>query len=181
MDNKLYMHEATKYTKLQQAFLLWLFPELFPFKDDEDHKAYAQMVAKFMINELNALMNQHNETIEDVTQNRPYFQEYLRYMMLARHHGILTAKQVKDILPATWDGEEPFDVIQRMGILEENTNELELAAKKVIDNNPKAVADFKGGKVAALNSLLGQVMKEMKGKADPNQVRETLNKLMNIE
>lgn len=168
-------------TKLEQAFLLWISPESFPFKDREDHQAFAQMVAKFMINELNALMNEHKTNINEVVEQRPWFQEYMRYMILCRHHGILTAKQVKDILPEAWEGTNPFDVIVKTGMLEENTNELEEAAKRVIAKNEKTVADFKSGKTAALNSLLGQVMKEMKGKADPNQVREILNKLMNIE
>jgi len=127
-----------------------------------------------MINELNALMNQHETNIQEVSEYRPWLQEYLRYMLLCRHHGILSAKQVKDILPDAWEGVDPFDVIVRDGLLDETGDALGTAIDKVIAANAKAVADYKGGKQAALNSLLGQVMKEMKGKADPNQVREAL-------
>jgi aspartyl-tRNA(Asn)/glutamyl-tRNA(Gln) amidotransferase subunit B len=38
---------------------------------------------------------------------------------------------------------------------------------EAIAANPKSVADYKAGKVAALNSLKGQVMKLSKGKANP--------------
>ena len=39
--------------------------------------------------------------------------------------------------------------------------------KKVIADNPQAVADYQGGKKKALGALVGQTMKTMKGKADP--------------
>lgn len=43
-------------------------------------------------------------------------------------------------------------------------------AQKVVDANPTAVAEYRGGKAKALNVLVGQVMKESKGRANPAQV-----------
>jgi aspartyl-tRNA(Asn)/glutamyl-tRNA(Gln) amidotransferase subunit B len=54
-----------------------------------------------------------------------------------------------------------------------DSGELDGAIARVIERNPKAVADFKGGKQAAVGSLIGQVMKEVKG-ADPQRVRQLL-------
>lgn len=54
-----------------------------------------------------------------------------------------------------------------------DSGELDGAIARVIEKNPKAVADFKGGKQAAVGSLIGQVMKEVKG-ADPQRVRQLL-------
>lgn len=48
---------------------------------------------------------------------------------------------------------------------------------KVLDNNPKTVEEFKGGKEKVLGFLVGQCMKELKGKADPG----TINKLLKEE
>ena len=56
-----------------------------------------------------------------------------------------------------------------------NAGELEAAAAEIIAANPKAVADFKSGKQAAVGALIGQVMKKIKG-ADPQTVREVLIK-----
>lgn len=57
-------------------------------------------------------------------------------------------------------------------------SQLESWVDDVISNNAKAVADFKGGKTGALNSLKGQVMKLSKGKANINAVGDILlNKL----
>jgi aspartyl-tRNA(Asn)/glutamyl-tRNA(Gln) amidotransferase subunit B len=46
--------------------------------------------------------------------------------------------------------------------------------KNAIEGNPNAVADYKGGKEKALMSLLGNVMKQSRGKADAQAVRVKL-------
>ena len=48
--------------------------------------------------------------------------------------------------------------------------------KKVVDNNPQSVEDFKNGKDRAIGFLVGQIMKETRGKANPKVVNELLNK-----
>jgi aspartyl-tRNA(Asn)/glutamyl-tRNA(Gln) amidotransferase subunit B len=58
-----------------------------------------------------------------------------------------------------------------------DTGELERVIAEVIGKNPKAVADFKAGKQAAVGALIGQVMKSAKG-ADPQTVRTMLMEKM---
>ena len=50
--------------------------------------------------------------------------------------------------------------------------------KKVIADNPQAVADYKGGKEKALGALVGQTMKAMKGKANPGVVNKKLREML---
>ena len=51
---------------------------------------------------------------------------------------------------------------------------------KILENNPQSIADFKAGKDRALKFLVGQAMKETKGKANPQMLNtmflEELNK-----
>jgi aspartyl-tRNA(Asn)/glutamyl-tRNA(Gln) amidotransferase subunit B len=47
---------------------------------------------------------------------------------------------------------------------------------EVLAANPRQVEDFRAGKEKAFNSLVGQVMKATRGKANPAQVNETLRK-----
>jgi len=56
--------------------------------------------------------------------------------------------------------------------------ELEKAVKKVINNNQKAVIDYKSGKNQTLMFLIGQVMREIKGKAEALTVRSLLEKAL---
>ena len=57
-------------------------------------------------------------------------------------------------------------------------NALEIMCKNAIESNPNAVDDFKNGKEKALMALLGNVMKQSKGKADAQSVKEKLINLI---
>ena len=59
----------------------------------------------------------------------------------------------------------------------DDSRELEEVVKKVIEANPKIVADYERNPNAA-QFLLGQVMKETRGQADPIIVKELLEKLL---
>ena len=52
------------------------------------------------------------------------------------------------------------------------------ALKKVIEDNPQAVADYRGGKEKALGALVGQTMKAMNGKVNPGLVNQKLRELL---
>jgi aspartyl-tRNA(Asn)/glutamyl-tRNA(Gln) amidotransferase subunit B len=56
----------------------------------------------------------------------------------------------------------------------DDTDALSAAVKKVLDANPKAVADYKGGKQSVIGFLVGMVMRETQGKADAGVVRKLL-------
>jgi len=58
----------------------------------------------------------------------------------------------------------------------EDAGELETVVDNVIAANAKSVDDYKAGKQNALQFLMGQVMKETKGKANPKVVMELLHK-----
>jgi len=57
-----------------------------------------------------------------------------------------------------------------------DTGAIETFCDESIASNPKSVADYKAGKVAALNALKGQVMKLSMGKANPALVGEILER-----
>ena len=77
-------------------------------------------------------------------------------------------------------GREPEDLVELLGLKQNNdTAVLESAIKEVLENNPKAIADYRGGKDSAIGFLLGQTMRATKGTADANIVRDLLLSLIN--
>jgi aspartyl-tRNA(Asn)/glutamyl-tRNA(Gln) amidotransferase subunit B len=55
---------------------------------------------------------------------------------------------------------------------------LEETAKKIIEENPKALEDYKKGKLESLHFLVGKAMKEMKGTGNPALLREIFENLL---
>lgn len=74
-------------------------------------------------------------------------------------------------------GKAPAAIVQEKGLAQvSDTSAIEKFCDEAIAANPNPVADYKAGKVAALNSLKGQVMKLSKGKANPALVGEILER-----
>ena len=74
-------------------------------------------------------------------------------------------------------GKAPQAIVQKKGLAQvSDSGAIEKFCDEAIAANPNSVADYKNGKVAALNFLKGQVMKLSKGKANPNLVGEILEK-----
>ncbi|MST93727.1 MAG: Asp-tRNA(Asn)/Glu-tRNA(Gln) amidotransferase subunit GatB [Pedosphaera sp.] len=74
-------------------------------------------------------------------------------------------------------GDAPAVIVEKRGLAQvSDTGALEKFCDDVIAANPGSAADFKAGKVAALNFLKGQVMKNSKGKANPTLIGEMLEK-----
>ena len=74
-------------------------------------------------------------------------------------------------------GGEPDNIVEELGLVQvSDEGAIESAVDAVMLSNEKAVADYKAGNEKAFGSLVGAVMKEMKGKANPQVVNELLKK-----
>jgi aspartyl-tRNA(Asn)/glutamyl-tRNA(Gln) amidotransferase subunit B len=77
---------------------------------------------------------------------------------------------------------EPFDVkayVEKEGLkVIKDSGRLDELCKKAISENPKAVEEYKAGAEKALNFIIGKVMKETRGTASPQEVRERLLKFI---
>lgn len=86
-----------------------------------------------------------------------------------------TGKQVLATMVAT--GKTAMQIIGEQGLTSiGDEGALTALTEKAIEMNPKSVADFKAGKQAALGAIVGWIMKETKGQADPKRVNELLRK-----
>lgn len=77
-------------------------------------------------------------------------------------------------------GLDPSDIMRSKGLEQmNNDDELEKIAKNIIKKNEKVTADYKKGNENSVQFLVGQVMKETKGKANPKKAIDVLKKLLN--
>jgi aspartyl-tRNA(Asn)/glutamyl-tRNA(Gln) amidotransferase subunit B len=74
-------------------------------------------------------------------------------------------------------GFDPEKIIEEQGLSQINDEkEIENAVKEVISQNPNVLEDYKAGKQNAMQFFIGQTMAKTKGKANPQIVREILNR-----
>lgn len=88
----------------------------------------------------------------------------------------ISSKQAKDIIPYLIDnGGDVDSAIKKLGLVQ-ITDESALldVVKKVVSDNPSSIKDYKDGKDRAIKYLMGQIMKETKGQANPQIVSKLL-------
>ncbi len=89
----------------------------------------------------------------------------------------ISSRAAKDLLAlCVKTGADPSQIAKENGLLQSagGSEALAAAVEKVIAENPKVVSDFKAGKAPALEFLVGQSMKILRGGADPTALRELL-------
>lgn len=93
----------------------------------------------------------------------------------------ISSKQAKDIIPYLIDnGGNVDDAIKKLGLVQiTDEGALMDVVKDVVNNNPLSVKDFKEGRDRAVKYLMGQIMKETKGQANPQIVSKLLLDVLN--
>lgn len=79
-------------------------------------------------------------------------------------------------------GGDPETIVKEKGLAQvSDAGDLEVMIAKALADNPRSAADFRSGKQAALQFLVGQVMRSSKGKANPQRVQEMLKKKLTAD
>ena len=133
-----------------------------------------KLAATWIMGEVSAALNRAEIEIAD----SPVGATALARLLLRVQDGTISGKIAKDVFDAMWAGEgDPDAIIERKGLRQISD---EGAIEKIVDQaiaaNAAIVAEVKAGKEKALNSLVGQVMKATRGKANPAQVNAILKR-----
>jgi aspartyl-tRNA(Asn)/glutamyl-tRNA(Gln) amidotransferase subunit B len=120
-------------------------------------------------------LNQRNLSLD---QSRVSPKDFAGLMWLIEDHTVSAKMAKEDILPFMIEtGKTAEAIVKEKGLTQvSDTGLIEKAVEKAIAANPGAVAEFKAGKQKALGALVGAVMKETQGKANPKIVNELLMK-----
>jgi aspartyl-tRNA(Asn)/glutamyl-tRNA(Gln) amidotransferase subunit B len=117
----------------------------------------------------------HNQAGISFSQSKIKPQQ-LRELMERIADNTISGKIAKDVFDAMWNGEGDADaIIEKRGLKQiSDSGEIEKIVDQVLAANAQQVADYQAGKEKAFNSLVGQVMKASRGKANPAQVNALL-------
>jgi aspartyl-tRNA(Asn)/glutamyl-tRNA(Gln) amidotransferase subunit B len=134
----------------------------------------SKLAANYIISELKKYLDEKTG-IRDLKLTAENFGELMSIIAAGKINSSAAQTVLAEMLKT---GADPEHIIEEKNLGQmEDDSEIEKIVEKVIVDNPGPVADFKAGKQNALQFLLGLVMKESKGKAEP---KKTLNILKNI-
>ncbi len=128
--------------------------------------------ANLLIGDCLRLLNAEGKEAADLTFEPEKLAELLK-LVAAGTINKTTAKAVFELIYA--DNIDPVAYVKENGLeMVSDDGALDAMIDEVIATNPKSVADYQGGKKAALGFLVGQIMKASKGKADAGKVNAKL-------
>ncbi|HYP90560.1 MAG TPA: Asp-tRNA(Asn)/Glu-tRNA(Gln) amidotransferase GatCAB subunit B, partial [Polyangiaceae bacterium] len=107
--------------------------------------------------------------------------EHVHELLSLIEKGQISGKQAKEVFAAMEadPSKSPEVIVSEKGLkLVSDAGAIESAVQKVVASFPDQVQSFKSGKKGVIGFLVGQVMKETGGSADPKLVNELLNKLL---
>ena len=137
-----------------------------------NEKTNFKIASNMLLGDISAYLNKNEKLITETTLTKERFIELIK----AYDDNTITSKNLKDMLNTVLETDKSIkDIIKEQGIENiSNDEEIRKTIKTIIANNPESVNDYKNGHDRAIKYLMGQVMKETKGKANPRIANEIL-------
>ena len=135
-----------------------------------------KLVANWMVGELARLMHEAADDLETVKIRPAQIAELVRLI----EGGTISNTQAKEVFEAMYaKGTDPSTIVEASGQTQISDGaELTSVVERVVAAQPQAVEDYRAGKQEAIKFLMGQVMRETRGRANPTLVTEILKGLL---
>lgn len=153
----------------------------------DDYKNWRKQVFNCIINDLLPLASEMGIEKENGDQcNLKFFMDHMledtKDVNFLKYFGFITSQQARQMLRECWNLGGSIPALFALKLDAETTgDELEELVKEIVNSNPKVVSDYKKGKIAAANTLIGTVIKKIKenGKSvDPNGAKDLIIKTL---
>lgn len=133
-------------------------------------------VSNWLMVETMRLLKEHEMDAQDIC----FSPEHLAKLIDLVDAGTINGTVAKEVFEKIFtDDIEPESYIEEKGLkMVSDDGELRTVIEQVIAANPQSVEDYHNGKEKAIGFLVGQTMKQMKGKANPAKVNEILKELL---
>lgn len=132
----------------------------------------AKAVANWVNSELAGLLNARNMEIAEVKIDP----EALSELIDLQEDGTISGKTAKNVFEEMFEsGRRPRQIVEEAGLVQITaSDEIAAAVERVLEDHAKAAGDYRRGKEEALKFLVGQVMRETRGRANPGLVNQLL-------
>ena len=144
---------------------------------EDEQRGLAKLVANYLTSDIIGLLKGAAFDEEKFRVTPENFAEFIK--LIAKKE--ISSKIAKVILPEmVLTGGDPTDIITSKGLAQINDeNQIATIVDGILAKNPKAVQDFKNGKQNAFQFLVGQILAETQGKANPDILKQILVRRLN--
>ena len=133
-------------------------------------------VSNWLMGETLRLLKEAGQEPEEITFSAAHLAKLIELL----DAGTINQTVAKEVFEQIFREDiDPEQYVEAHGLkMVNDDNLLRTVVEQVIAANPQSVADYRGGKEKALGFLVGQTMKQMKGKANPGAVNKMLKELL---
>lgn len=129
----------------------------------------AKSVCNWLLGDISAWLNKHEVAIE----NSSLTAENLSKLIAMIDEGSISNKQAKELIEDVMNGKDPKASADEKGMKQvSDLSAIVAMVDAVLDENPQAIQDFAAGKDKAVGFLVGKVMKQSRGQANPAIVNQ---------
>ena len=154
----------------------WLVrdPEVLAYFERVAHGRDPKVAAVWVMGELQRILREFGHTMA----TNPVGPERLGELLDLLAAGTVSATAAKDVLAEMFSSEaSPATIVERKGLAQiSDSGELEAVVARVVAANPDLAEKFRGGKRGVLGAMVGQVMRETRGRANPKLVSDLLER-----
>ncbi|KIL37892.1 glutamyl-tRNA amidotransferase [Gordoniibacillus kamchatkensis] len=149
------------------------------FEDSLKSTKDAKAVSNWIMGDLLGYLNANNLELDDVKLSGAA----LGAMIGLIEQGTISNKIAKTVFKTMLEtGKSPQQIVEEQGLVQiSDEGAIKEVVARIVANNPQSVADYKAGKEKAIGFLVGQVMKETKGKANPGLVNQLLIEVLKAQ
>lgn len=147
------------------------------FEDSLNYTKDAKSVSNWIMGDLLGYLNANNLELSQVKITGQGLGEMIGLI----EKGTISSKIAKTVFKEMLEsGKLPAQIVEEKGLVQiSDEGAIKSIVEQVVANNPQSVEDYKAGKQKAIGFLVGQVMKESKGKANPALVNKLLVEVLN--
>lgn len=155
---------------IQDEKALAFFTETVSYLTSENQKAGIPLINNYLTTDILGIKEKEGLSWEEIKLSPKNFAQLINYLVLDK----ISSRVAKDILlDIIHSDHDVTEIIKAKGLEKiSNKNVLIPLVEEIIDDNPKAIEDYKKGKENVLQFLIGKAMAKLKGAADPKDLEQ---------
>ena len=159
-----------------EPYLANYFEEAVSELKNDDPKLSTHLLFNYLTSDVRGLANELGTTLKESKIDPEHFADLVRLI----EQGKITSRQAKDMLRKMFVRDaDPEEILKDESMYAvSDTAQLEAVAQLILQENPNAVADYRKGKAASLQFLIGKSMAKLKGKGNPEVLKEIFLRLL---